>query len=170
MSALALFWIWQQTKPRGALKSLFNFNFKCASFFFVIGPCVAHSKQSAGQINKIKWQTHYKASGEWTPSGNVTATSRQRDPRRCTPPTMQLAAQQKKKEKNRAKNGQQSAAQKAQWWLNTRCRLVLPHLPQMLPVAVVAAAAAAVAARLAALFGGSGQAPAAMAATPPWGH
>lgn len=52
----------QQTKPRGALKSLFNFNFKC-TLFFMNALCDSPARQSAGQINKIKWQTHYKASG-----------------------------------------------------------------------------------------------------------
>lgn len=87
----------QQTKPRGALKSLFNFNFKC-TLFFMNALCDSPARQSAGQINKIKWQTHYKASGSQAgrhqtasgkrgmdaPSGNVTATSRQRDRRAAT--------------------------------------------------------------------------------------
>lgn len=52
----------QQTKPRGALKSLFNFNFKFTSFSS-FSTFDERARQSAGQINKIKWQTHYKASG-----------------------------------------------------------------------------------------------------------
>lgn len=77
----------QQTKPRGALKSLFNFNFKCTSFSS-FSTFDERARQSAGQINKIKWQTHYKASGrqrggveggtngraKWQRHGNKSAT------------------------------------------------------------------------------------------------
>lgn len=83
------------------------------------------ARQSAGQINKIKWQTHYKASGrqggrgcrrghEWT---RQVATSRQQVGNGID---VQQQQQQCTAEAQKKKWPTMHAAQKAQWWLNTR--------------------------------------------------
>lgn len=113
------------------------------------------------QASGGKWQE----SGMDAPSGNVTATSRQRDRRAATMQRWLHRTHCTKKWPT------MRAVQKAQWWLNTRLAAVVTPLclpllyssfsvgcsSYLLPVA-------------AALFACSGQMPAAMAALPPLGH
>lgn len=139
------------------------------------------ARQSAGQINKIKWQTHYKASGsqavrqasggKWqesgmdAPSGNVTATSRQRDRRAATMQRWLHRTHCTKKWPT------MRAVQKAQWWLNTRLAAVVTPLPSLACLFLLSVGCSSYLLPVAAaLFACSGQMPAAMAALPPLGH
>lgn len=96
-----------------------------------------NARQSAGQINKIKWQTHYKASGsqavrqagirwrrvEWT---RQVATSRQQVGNGID---VQQQCNAGCTEHCTKKWPTMRAVQKAQWWLNTRLAAVVTSLP-----------------------------------------
>lgn len=105
-----------------------------------------NARQGAGQINKIKWQTHYKASGsqavrqagirrqvagewngraKWQRHGNKSATGStcSNNATLAAQNTAHCAAHCTKKWPT------MRAVQKAQWWLNTRLAAVVTSLP-----------------------------------------
>lgn len=145
-----------------------------------------NARQSAGQINKIKWQTHYKASGsqavrqagirrqvagewngraKWQRHGNKSATGSTCSNNATLAAQNTLRSTLHKKMANNARRSKGTMVAQH----TTACRSYLSPLPPLtssfsvgcssylLPVA-------------AALFACSGQMPAAMAALPPLGH
>lgn len=143
----------QQTKPRGALKSLFNFNFKCTSFSS-FSTFDERARQSAGQINKIKWQTHYKASGrqrggieggtngraKWQRHGNKSATGST-----CSSSSSnnaEAAAQKKEMANNARRSKGTMVAQHTTDCTPPPLAFTCPCFSYLLPVAAAAAALA----------------------------
>lgn len=146
-----------------------------------------NARQSAGQINKIKWQTHYKASGsqavrqagirrqvagewngraKWQRHGNKSATGSTCSNNATLAAQNTLRSTLHKKMANNARRSKGTMVAQH----TTACRSYPPPSPPTYLFLLSVGCSSYLLPVAAALFACSGQMPAAMAALPPLGH